>query len=233
MLMSHSLKAAPARTGMRGFSLVEMMVAMVAGLVLMGAVVAFTVSSLQSSSENIRSTRLSQELRTVMSLVSRELRRAGYNEDSVGRIGSGLARPSPHDRIFISQNGECIVFAYDAAGGTPGVLDPGETKGVRRVVTGGVGIVQYHPGAGGNPACGSDTGWINLTDPQSVNITVLQFDDADVASAGNVSVRRIGVEIEGTPRVASDIVRNLATFIRVRADCLRADINECSAMPGA
>ena len=55
----------------KGFSLIEMMVAMVAGLVVIGAVVVFTIATSQSSTTNIRSVRLMQNLRTSLSLIER------------------------------------------------------------------------------------------------------------------------------------------------------------------
>jgi prepilin-type N-terminal cleavage/methylation domain-containing protein len=62
-----------------GFSLVELMVAMVAGLIVTGAVVAFTMSTMKGNTEYVRSARLTQELRNSLDQVTRELRRAGYD----------------------------------------------------------------------------------------------------------------------------------------------------------
>lgn len=227
-----------------GFSLVEMMIAMVAGLVVVGAVLSFTLASMQSNSENVRATRLSQELRTVMGLVTRELRRAGYNEDSIARVGRGTTLESPLDQVFISADRQCVIFAYDSVGGTAGQLDAGETKGLRRFVANGVGRVQYNPGADGNPTCASDRGWLDLSDPVVTDVTNLRFCWADnavnhgcaaAAPGGTAVVRRILVDITGVPRVgpgAADFVRTAQASVRVRADCIRADSGECSAVPG-
>ena len=62
----------------QGFSLVELMISLAIGLIVVSAVLAFTLSSLTANSEYVQSTRLSQELRNTMDFVSRELRRAGF-----------------------------------------------------------------------------------------------------------------------------------------------------------
>ena len=83
-----------ARNGQRGFSLVELMVALVAGMIVAGAVLAFTISSVRSNSEFVTSARLMQELRTISQDREDELRRAGYDDDAMGYIASSSAKAS-------------------------------------------------------------------------------------------------------------------------------------------
>lgn len=61
-----------------GFSLVELMIGLAAGLFLLAGVVGIFAMSLQSNSINLKMTRLNQDLRSAMDLMQRELRRAGY-----------------------------------------------------------------------------------------------------------------------------------------------------------
>jgi prepilin-type N-terminal cleavage/methylation domain-containing protein len=76
-----------------GFSLIELMVALVAGLIVSSAVVAFMMSSFKSNAEYVQSTRLTQELRNSLDLVTRDVRRAGYNEKAMASLGTGTASP--------------------------------------------------------------------------------------------------------------------------------------------
>jgi type IV pilus assembly protein PilW len=55
-----------------------MMVALVIGLIVLGVIIAVFWNTLQSSNANLRMTRVVQELRAVMDLMIRDLRRAGY-----------------------------------------------------------------------------------------------------------------------------------------------------------
>ena len=60
-----------------GFTLVELMVAMVLGLIVMGAVLALSLAMIRANSDTISSTRLTQELRAAAAAITSELQRAG------------------------------------------------------------------------------------------------------------------------------------------------------------
>lgn len=156
-----------------GLSLVELMIAMAIGLVVVGSVLSFTMSSLNTNTEYVQATRLSQELRNSMDFISRELRRSGYDQN----IGSYPARysvsnltPSPFGRILTNNdaNGDgttgdgCVIYAYDRSGGTSGVVDlaSGEIRAIRlatRTVDGlSVGVLEVAESFGTTaPGCGT------------------------------------------------------------------------------
>ena len=60
----------------RGFSLIELMVAMVVGLIVVGAVLALVVSIMKSNRQTLQSTRLNQEMRATLAVIANDLRRA-------------------------------------------------------------------------------------------------------------------------------------------------------------
>lgn len=193
------------RTKSLGMSLVELMIAMAIGLVVIGSVLAFTMSSLTTNTEYVQATRLSQELRNSMDFVSRELRRSGYDQD----IGSYTARytlnnlaTSPFARLSVTNNGnsDCVIYAYDRSNngvGAAGVVDlaNGEIRALRlatRTVDGlDVGVLEIAESAAGlTPTCAAagpnyanyppsrntNTGWSALSDPRVLNLTVFNLD---------------------------------------------------------
>lgn len=128
----------------QGFSLVELMISLAIGLIVVSAVLAFTLSSLTANSEYVQSTRLSQELRNTMDFVSRELRRAGYDENMNRYTAASTMNAlmvSPFARIFVDddvnndgvKNDGCVIYAYDRTGGTPGTVEraQGEIRALR------------------------------------------------------------------------------------------------------
>jgi Tfp pilus assembly protein PilW len=136
----HSPRAA------RGFGLVELLVSVVPGLVVSGAAVAFVISSLDSNTEFVRSTRFNQDLRSNMDYVTRELRRAGYDENALRYIALSATNnaTSPFATIKVVRpvaDNSCVIYAYDgktaASGGVggPGKLDTaaGEIRALRRM----------------------------------------------------------------------------------------------------
>lgn len=226
------------RTGadaQRGFSLVEIMVAMVASLIVVGSVLAFTVSTVQSNTENVQATRLSQDLRAVMSLMTRELRRAGYDEESLDGVGRGVDYISPFSQMEVVadvDNG-CFTIAYDRAGGSPGGVEANEIRVYRRTVSNnGVGILQL--GTGASPSCQSADEWVDLTDPQLTNVESLKLTLTEGQTGGTTTplrVRDVGIVLRGSVVGRAEIVRSLETRVRVRADCIRTDLATCNTAP--
>jgi prepilin-type N-terminal cleavage/methylation domain-containing protein len=156
-----------------GFSLVELMVALVAGLIVSIAVVSFAMSSMKSNAEYVQSSKLTQTLRNTMDIVVRDLRRAGYDDLAVARLtGTSVLPASPFGPVLIDNsnpaptNGSCVIYAYDRPGGSSGVLDigNGEVRGLRRVqydhtiangTTASVGVIEYATSFGTTkPTCG-------------------------------------------------------------------------------
>lgn len=113
-----------------GFSLIEMLVAMVIGLVVTGAVVAFIYSMMQANRQTLSAVRLNSELRTSAEMVSRELRRAAFVLDPIEGVGTGCRTstaggPNPPlcpymnvRDVTISVNGDCLQFVYQVPNGS-------------------------------------------------------------------------------------------------------------------
>lgn len=192
-----------------GFSLVELMVSLVAGLIVVGAVLGFAVSSIRSNAEYVRSTRLTQELRTSLQTAAEDLRRAGFDQDAM----KYLSRPptytaaSPFSRIHLNTANDCVIYAYDRADPDDtdaGVLnyENGEVRGIRRAVrtVGGrtVGVLEMaeststaQPACNGAapdystvPATCSSNGWCPISDPFVIDVTQFQVVNDRPASGG-------------------------------------------------
>jgi prepilin-type N-terminal cleavage/methylation domain-containing protein len=156
-----------------GFTLVELMVAMVAGLIVSAAALSFFFSSMVSNSEYVQSTRLSQELRNSLDLITRDLRRAGYDEAALGYLGSNTGSPLTHvcrttggsnTCITNGAAADCVIYASDSGdnSGVDGAVDLGlgEVRGIRfrKYTVNGVlntGVIEYAVSKTGiSPTCG-------------------------------------------------------------------------------
>lgn len=62
----------------KGFSLIELLVGLAAGLTLLSGVIGIFSATIGSTGYNLKMTRVNQELRTVMDLMARDIRRTGY-----------------------------------------------------------------------------------------------------------------------------------------------------------
>lgn len=101
----------------KGLTLIEMMIAIVIGLIITSAVMTMFISNIRSNRDSVAMIRLNQELRGTMTFISDELKRAGYsaNPEEGGFIG-GL------DPV----NTRCFLYSYDENGdGVRGVAGGG------------------------------------------------------------------------------------------------------------
>lgn len=113
----------------QGFTLIEMMVAMVLALLVSASVLAFIFSLIRANSETVLSTRLNQELRATMAVVANELKRARGIEDPISAVGqAGIdfnndgdvnAADADFPLVLLEKNGaavtadaNCVRYAY-------------------------------------------------------------------------------------------------------------------------
>lgn len=130
----------------RGIGMVELMIAMACGLIVSGAAVRFLAATLRSNTDYVVAAAFTQDLRGATDYVTRELRRAGYDENAMRYIAlpEGSDATSPFASIQVVRedlDNSCVVYAYDGrtartgAGTGPGVIDrnAGEIRAMRRM----------------------------------------------------------------------------------------------------
>lgn len=228
-----------------GFSLIELMVAMAAGLVVLGAVVVFTIATAQSTSTNVRSTRVMQNLRATMNIIEREIRRSGFDEKAT-RFANSCSDPTVAAKcptsnfnqlvVATSTNPGCIIVLYDnASNTTPGTIVSGEYHGFRRNTRSGTGVIQASFTGATAPSCSAaldGAGWQDITDPKVVDVTSLSFTNTfSPSSQGGgcvkatsglwIVVQDVGVSIAGQwvdPSTGLITSRSLEESVRVKND---------------
>ena len=70
-----------------GSSLLELLIAVTISLVAVSAMVSLMAGTLGAGKESLENSRLTNELRATMQIISRDLRRANYNEEFLDCIG--------------------------------------------------------------------------------------------------------------------------------------------------
>lgn len=223
----------------KGFSLIELMVAMVAGLVVIGAIVVFTAATAQSSSANIRSTKVMQNLRSAMSLIEREIRRSGFDERAL-TFADACSDPTVAAKCPISNfnqllvvNSSCIIVAYDnAANSSPGTLGAGEYHAFRLKPNTSPGIIQASLASATLPDCTTDTNWLDVSDPKVVDVTALTFAQSFTSGAQGggcvqgtsglwIIVQDVSISMSGRwvdPATHITTTRSLQESVRVKND---------------
>jgi Tfp pilus assembly protein FimT len=185
------------RSRVQGFTLVEMMVALVLALLVTASVLAFIFSIIRANSETVLSTRLNQELRATMAVVANELKRARAVEDPISSVGQDGSIDYDNDGdvdavdadypivmlekagAAVTADGDCIRYAY---------FD-GTSVIYRAIYLDAGRISMLTAGTRAGAPC---TGGTPINAPNGIEITDLSI---DYDSAANK--RRASIEIEG------------------------------------
>ncbi|WP_242104481.1 MULTISPECIES: prepilin-type N-terminal cleavage/methylation domain-containing protein [unclassified Lysobacter] len=173
------IKSRPSRAAMAGFSLVELMVGSVIGLIVIGAVTALVLSMMRSNRQTLQATRLNQELRATLAVIANDIKRARSVEDpfTIATAAGG----NPYEVVDSSTAG-CVRYAYS---GGPG----GDWRSIRRDTT-NQRLVLSAGSAQGNATCAT-TG----TELGSDQVLITAFDIQPAVSSA--TARRYDITITG------------------------------------
>lgn len=162
-----------------GFTLIELMVALVIGLVLMLGLTTFLINNIRNNSDTLKAIRLNQEMRSTMMLMSRELRRAGY-------WASTASAANPFQTMTTSTAG-CVLYSYDRWS-TASATVPDDVKYGFLQASGAV----HMRSSGSSYTCtpGANNVWEAVTDDAVVNITALSF--APGSASGTIAITLAG-----------------------------------------
>jgi type IV pilus assembly protein PilW len=164
----------------RGFSLIELMIAMTLGMLVITAVLNIYLSTLSSSTDTVGSAKLNHDLGTVALVITNDLRRAGY-------WGGAVSGSDPENNPFMDAttnvqipSSDCIVYTYDADG--DGALDDDEYYGFRL----NNGTIQLKQ-TGATTANCNDGEWTNVLESNEINVTGLIFSFVTSADIENLT----------------------------------------------
>ena len=218
----------------KGVSLMEVLVSMTISLVVTASMIALMSNTLGSTTRIIKMTKLSDDLRATMQMMSYDVRRSSYNANSMfcyanDDCGSDGAATLAGD-ITISAANDCFTFLMDRD--HDGDSTENAAGGFRRVINRGVGVIEMWTGNAA-PDCSSAAGttsWVQITDPEDMDIFAFAVDDnlsytQEILNdgAGNIvsqKVRKIRMNLRGRLVVDNRIARRIEDVISVRNDLL-------------
>ena len=211
----------------RGLGLMEMMVSMALSLLAVTTMVILMANTLGSSATTIQMSRLSQELRASMQLMSRDLRRANFHSSFLNCFANVDCRDDLNiaayvDTIHINASGDCFWYWLDRDGDADLSDDP--VGGFRFSTISGIGVIQMRTTGNSAANCDDGTGWELITDPNTVEITSFNISNSDsytetLSAAGDIQVvEKIRLNINGRMADNPSIQREIQDLILVRND---------------
>jgi type IV pilus assembly protein PilW len=117
----------------QGFSIVELMIGVLVGLMMFAGAIHVYVSTIGSSDITMKATKLNQEMRAILHMIANDLRRAGYWSGSAAGVGATnpfTDNDLGHDlriaHLTGPDTGSCVTFTYNRnaseAGDNPALL---------------------------------------------------------------------------------------------------------------
>ena len=187
------------------------------------ATVSIAANVFRANTQSIHMIQLSQEMRSAIQLISRDIRRSGYIDDSLARflateaIASGVTMGG----LDANNTANCLQVKYDD-------LDGNAINVVYRLrVVSEVGRVSAHFGA--TASCDtptSDAGWVDVSDPLLSHVSALEFvlsdqltDIAENSDNGNViqvGVEQISIVISAILRADNTVSRTIINEVQLR-----------------
>lgn len=238
------------RNQIRGFGLIELLISILIGLIVVAGITSMVVATLRANTENLEMTRLTQEMRSVMQLVTRDLRRGGYDQDAVRDFGSGGQTSNQFMEIsaFDDSNTEkflsdgisqtsgdratCILYSYDANGDGAAFNEDGspqvdEFRGFRFDSENNAIEAKVQ----GNPADSScdDGTWETLTDTATVRVDEFSISTPegnavpvmeDVSGNPILTLRTLVFRLDAGLVNDPDVQRSMRETVRIRNDLL-------------
>jgi len=212
----------------RGFGLIEMLVSMALSLLAVSVMVILMASTLGTGTATIQMSRLSQELRASMQLMSRDLRRANFHSSFYNcyanvdcRDDLGIA--AYVDNIHINEAENCFWYWLDRDG--DGDLSNDAVGGFRYSTIGGIGVIQMRTTGNSAANCDDDDdGWELITDPNTVEITSFVVSDSasyteTLSAYGDTQVvEKIRLTINGQMATNPSVQREIQDLVLIRND---------------
>ena len=233
-------------TSSRGFSLVELLVALIAGLIIVAAAGTLYVSILRANAASVQLSALNLGMQSLMDIMERDIRRAGYfasAAQNLARTSAGTPVLAPSDRtamfsLHVSAGSttlqdlqriavaaplyDCILLRYDAD-------DDGAIAGNAEIM--GYRFVSAEKGlefkqwatipdkAQSEATCKEDTGWSNISQDGQLQLTSLTFAiDPATGFSSPSGQRRILMTLVGRSQHKPALTLSLQRQVRIRND---------------
>ncbi|PKH03536.1 pilus assembly protein PilW [Psychromonas sp. MB-3u-54] len=198
-------------TKKKGYSLVELMLALLLGSVLLAMVIGLYVTSVSSGAKSLKYSRLRTDLQSIMSMMEADVRRAGYGGGDF-LVGNGGTKVVDS---LTSGSSSCLIYSYEDDNESHAA--PTYRKGFRlsnnEIQYGSNDVTPIDPLVAN---CYSAVGgWEGLSDKNFIKITELIFTESVVPTAA-ASIRSVAIHLSGELAADSNYKHTINTRVQVR-----------------
>lgn len=205
-----------------GFSLTEILIAMVITMIVAAAVLTLFSSSMSSSQRLLDQGRLDRELQTIVDIIASDVQRAGFWKDADTSNNNPFMQTGTTD-ITINAGQDCILFTYDRDmdGVLPAITSVSDDERYGYRLNGGV--IQFRPYGADFSCTAAQENWSNLTNSNDMTITAFTVTlsdqavdiDDDAPGTETTHYRTVTVTIAGVLPNNSSVTKTITRTIKV------------------
>lgn len=211
----------------QGVFIIELLIGILVGIIVIAGSISAFIAISSSNRNTLETTRLVHELRTALSLIVHDSRRAGYFGQALNDMDTGTnTNPFMTAQTDIqTPTANCLLFSYDL--NNDGVLPALNNAGGDERYGYRLNNSTIETRAIADPSFACDQGtWDALTNSNSVEITNLAFTltptAIDLDGAGpvtsTINIRNLTISMSGRLAQDNTVVRTLTETVRIRND---------------
>ena len=203
-MLIHMASTDPVKSN-HGFSLVELLIALLLGSLLLAMVIGLYVTCVSEGGKAVQFSRLRSDSQSIVAMLETDIRRAGYGGEQylVGEFGD--------KSIDINGDQDCIVYYYNH--NRTADLEHSNKMAFSLKQ----GVIKFKTGIGqvAETVCVNDKGWTSISDSQFMTITQLRFTES-ISSNAYATLRTVKIDITATLHSNNIYSHSLTTYVQVR-----------------
>jgi len=223
-LKPHSFANSNPQTRNAGFTLVEILIALVINILLLLALTSLFSSAVNHYNKISNVNLLNQQLQAAMQVMVNDIRRAGYWGNAQNDVGTHTNNnPFQVAATDVTVTGSCILFSYDynSDGSIPTITSASDDEryGFRLNSS----ILQARPRGATFDCAAAASAWENVSNPTIITITGLTFTlNSTTVPSGAVSnslrIRSVDISLTGQLATDATVTKTLTQHVRLRND---------------
>ncbi len=204
-----------------GLTLIELMIGLVLSFIVMGLVISMFTSSLGIHGQAIKTARLNQDMRVIMDMMIRDIRRAGYwaGDNPASNPHATAISGNTAVNVFnvTSGAGNCILLSYDYDGDASSTAE--ELIGYK-LESNDIRTFLLTSSALATPDCTTTIpgGWSRLNDENTSTILGLSFaiEPDTSASFAASTLKVVTITLQGQSLLDTNVTSTLRDTVRIR-----------------
>ncbi|WP_413699848.1 prepilin-type N-terminal cleavage/methylation domain-containing protein [Psychromonas sp. KJ10-10] len=190
---------------MNGFSLIELLIALLLSSILLAMVIGLYVTGVTSGSKSLKYSRLRTDIQSLVTMIEKDVRRAGFGGSDY------LVGISANKSIDINSAKNCIVYYYNHNQSSS--LEHSNKMAISLKNN----AIKFKTGVGkvAEDVCSATSGWKGLSDDKFISISQFILTEM-VTSSATATIRSLDITLSGELVSDSQYSQSVSSRVQIR-----------------